>query len=102
MLDRALFLSILGIIFLSSCAGIPPKSEYVLSHVALERAKNSQADRWASDLMFKSQEYYKKAIQFFEERNYTQAKKYFNLSRLYSEKAEVHSRIKKYKLGEVL
>ena len=99
---RLFGIGLLGVGLLSSCAGTSPKGEYVLSSVALENAQNSQASRWASDLMSKAREYYKIAVRFFEERNYTQAKKYFDLSRRYSEKAEVRSRIKKYKRGELL
>lgn len=87
---------------LSSCAGTPPKKEYILSYAALNNAKEAEAEKLSSNLMLKAKKLYKLALSYYQEREYSKAKQYFNLSRIYSEKAELRARVIKYKKGEVL
>lgn len=87
---------------LISCAGAPPKNEYVLTLTALENAKRAQADRLEPKLSYQSKMLYEKALNFYKERNYDKAKEYFIKSRFLAEKAELRARIKKYKKGEII
>ncbi len=87
---------------LTFCAGVPPKEDYVLALTALENAKNAQADKLEPKLSYQSKKLYEKALNFYQERNYTQAKEYFIKARFVAEKAELRARIKKYKNGEVV
>lgn len=98
---KALFFCVL-IIMLASCAGTPPKDEYVLTLTALENAKKAQADKLESKLSFQAQKLYEKALNFYEERNYDKAREFFMKSRFLAEKAELRARIKKYKSGEIV
>lgn len=98
---RALFFYVL-LLILSSCAGVAPKDEYVLSFTALENAKKAQADKLEPRLSYQSKKLYEKALKFYEERNYSKAKEYFIKSRFLAEKAELKARVKKYKNGEII
>jgi hypothetical protein len=98
---QALFFYVFCISIIS-CAGTPPKDEYVLSFTALENAKRAQADKFEPKLSYQSKKLYEKALNFYEERNYSKAKEYFIKSRFLAEKAEVRARVKKFKNGEVV
>lgn len=100
---QALFFSIFVLsINLISCAGTPPKEEYVLSLTALENARKAESNKLAPKLLYRADLFYEKALNLYEERNYSKAKEYFDKSRYYSENAELKARIIKYKKGEFL
>ncbi len=87
---------------LISCAGVPPKEDYVFAITALENAKKAQVDKLEPKLDYQSKKLYEIALKFYEERNYTKAKEYFIKTRIIAEKAETKARIKKYKNGEIV
>ena len=99
---QALFFYVLIAAALVSCAGTPPKDEYVLTYTALENAKRAQADKLESKLSYQANKLYEKALNFYQERNYDKAREYFIKSRFLAEKAEERARIKKYKSGEIV
>lgn len=87
---------------LISCAGVPPKEDYVFALTALENAKKAQVDKLEPKLDYQAKKLYELALKFYEERNYTKAKEYFIKTRYVAEKAEIRARVKKYKNGEIV
>lgn len=94
------FFCLFSAIGLTSCAGKPPLTEYVLSNVALDSAKEAEASKLAKKLFYKSQALYNEALRFYEERQYNKAKELFNESRYWAEKAQLKARVIKHKKGE--
>ncbi len=87
---------------LISCAGLPPKDEYVLTVTALENAKRAQADSLEPKLSYQAKMLYEQALRYYNERNYDKARELFMKSRFIAEKAELRARVKKYKKGEIV
>ena len=91
-------LLLLGIF--TSCAGDPPTRDYVLARSALQAAKSHEAQRFAPSQLTQAEQAYKAGEKAYLDESYTTAKEQFNMSRKLAEKAEVVSRVQKYKSGE--
>ena len=76
------------------CAGRPPFLEYTLAHSALQSAQTTKSDRHAALYWTKASRYYKQGKRTFSSRDYMAAKRFFNESIKWSEKAENLSRYK--------
>ena len=96
---RALLFVSFFLCFLVSCAGTVPFLEYSIAQKAIQSARKANASTMAPVYWMKALEYYKKAEQNFQERNYTSAGHLFGESIRWSEKAENFSRLKT-SLGE--
>ena len=84
-----------------SCAGPKPYQDYILSQAALGKAKSSGAESFAKSYWYKAEKSYLKAQRHYKLNENTEAGQYFRLSRKYAEKAEMLTRLKKFKSGEV-
>ena len=95
-----LFFFILSFTFgtlLSSCAGPKALLEHTLAKAALDAAKNAEANRYAPKLWTKAKRSYKEALKKNRQNKNKKAKIQFNEARLYAEKAERRTLIKKSK-----
>ena len=89
--------------FFASCTSVTlPIQEYSLARSAFESAEQNDAERLAPVAFQQAQQYYKLAEQFYEDRQFEEARMNFIKARKFAEKAESLSRIKKSKTGEVL
>lgn len=82
-------------ILLVGCVTVEkPDDEYNLARTALESTRDCEGNRHALKYLILAEKNYKKAVGFYKDRDYDNARKYFLLSRKYSEKTEDISRIK--------
>jgi ABC-type uncharacterized transport system auxiliary subunit len=94
---------LLLVVFLGGCVLTqPPVEEYTLAKVALDSAKAVEAPRHSSGYYHQAEEAYRKGKEFFEDRDYTDAKKQFLKAKSAAEKAENSARLIRHKNGEVL
>ena len=82
------------------CAGPKPIEDYVLSQAALKAAKDAGASSYASGYWFKAELSFRKAVKLYKNSSNSEAQVYFVRSRKYAERAEVLTRLKKFKSGE--
>jgi hypothetical protein len=76
-----------------------PDDEYNLAKSALESARECEGNRYALKYLILAEKNYKKAVAFYKDREYGNAKTFFLTSRKYSEKTEDISRIKQLEGG---
>lgn len=84
-----------------ACAGPKPYRQYVISQTALERARSAGAESYAKAYWYKAESSYQKAQKHYKLNENIEAGKFFNISRKYSEKAEMLTRLKKFKSGDI-
>lgn len=85
---------------LCSCVTVErPADEYNLAKAALDSAKDYEGNRYAMKYLILAERNYKKAVAFYKDRDFDNAKKYFLLSKKYSEKTEDTSRMKQLEGG---
>jgi hypothetical protein len=85
----------------TACTTPQPLLEYTLARTAMEAARNVDAVKYAPSHWYQATEYYRTATLLFKEKKYDDAKNNFDLARVYAEKAENLSRLKKFKSGEL-
>ncbi len=88
------FVATFSFVFLIACAGKPPFLEYTIAQKALKSAHKVNADKSAISLWVRASRYYQRAEQQFQDRDYISARRYFNESIKWAEKAENLSRFK--------
>ena len=81
-------------VLLTACAGKPPFLEYTISQKALKSARKVNADKNATTYWLKALNYYQRAEKRFQDRDYIPARRFFNESIKWAEKAENLSRFK--------
>lgn len=84
----------------AGCAGTPPINEYTYARTALEAAKRAGAPRYAPGFWSRAEESYRRAEKLYNDRYYDEALDEFENARIYAEKAENSTRLKKFKSGE--
>lgn len=84
----------------SGCAGAPPVREFTLARTAIDAARKAGAPRYASGFWNRAEEHYRRASVSYKDRYYEEAKKLFKKARVYAEKAENSTRLKKFKSGD--
>ncbi len=89
-----LFLTLVG------CAGPRPLEEMVLAKVALDSARESGAVTFASGYWYRAEESYRKGVVSLQGNYNYDAKEQFQEAKIYAEKAENSTRLKKFKSGE--
>jgi len=90
-------------LLLFSCQTIPePVDDYTLARAALEAARDVQAARYSPGLWHQAENFYKQGQYYYREKDWAQAKSFFQKSRISAEKAENSSRLIRQKTGEVL
>lgn len=88
-------------VFLSAgCVGAPPIREYNLTATAMNAAKAAGAPRLANGYYTKAEDHYRLAQQQFADREYDKAKVNFRQAKLFAERAENLSVLKKASSGE--
>jgi TolA-binding protein len=71
----------IGFCFLVGCVGPAPIDDYVLADAAIKLAKSIQADKKAPVPMAQAEEYYRRAILSYKNKDYQSAQKNFRLAR---------------------
>ena len=79
---------------LGACSGRPPFLEYTLARTAIQSASRARAKQNAKLQWMKAMGYYHKGEENFNDRHYMSARRFFNESMRWAEKAENISRLK--------
>lgn len=87
-------------LFFVGCVGPAPIRDYNLAQTAIKAAKKSGAANYAPSALTSATDHFQQAEEKYKVRNYEEAKKLFKAARLFAEKAENQTRIKKFKTGE--
>lgn len=95
------FVCLIFLFSFTACSTPQPLLEYTLARTAMEAAKNVEAVKYAPSHWYQATEYYRTATLLFKDKKYDVAKSNFDLARVYAEKAENLSRLKKFKSGEL-
>ena len=85
---------------LTHCASIAPHKDFIIAETALSRAKKFQGDKLYPNIYSKASHFYKKAVSFYNQKNYEESQTYFQESIKWAEKAELKSRLKQSKEEE--
>ncbi len=80
----------------------PPIEEYSLARAAIEAARSSQAQKYATGYWQKADESYRRARGLYQDRDYDKARDEFTRARQAAEKAENSARLQRQKTGDVL
>ena len=86
--------------FGSGCAGAPPVKDFTLARTAIDAARKAGAPRYAPGFWNRAEEHYRRASILYKDRYYEEAKQLFKKARVYAEKAENSTRLKKFKSGD--
>lgn len=84
----------------TGCAGRPPINEFTYARTALEAAKRAGAPRYAPGFWSRAEESYRRAKKYYADRYYDEALEEFENARIYAEKSENATRLKKFKSGD--
>lgn len=84
-----------------ACVGAPPVDDYNLAQTALNSARIAGAPRFAAGYLARATDSYKLAQRFYEERDYERARVAFRQAKLFAERAENLSALKRAQTGEV-
>lgn len=92
-----------GLVFASllSCVGAPPVEDYNLAATALNSARIAGASRFAAGYLARASDSYKLAQKLYEDRDYERARTAFRQAKLFAERAENLSALKRAQTGEV-
>lgn len=72
---------------------MPPVEEYTLAQTALQAARYAEGSRFAPGHWYRAEDAYNKGKRAYEDRNYSNARKLFNISIQYAERAENAARL---------
>ncbi len=98
---EAVFLILLAIFLITACVGPAPIDEYNLAYTAMNSAKQAGATRFATGYYTKANDYYKQAQKYYKDREYEKATLAFKQAKLFAERAENYSALKRAQTGEV-
>ena len=84
---------------LGACVGPAPVKDYNLAHTALAAAKKAKASRHAPGYWSRAQKAYRLAVKQYKDREYEKAKASFKKARLFAERAENFTALKKMREG---
>lgn len=87
-------------LFLVGCVGPAPIRDYNLANTAIKAAKKSGAANYAPAALTSATNHFQQAEEKYKIKEYEEAKKLFKAARMYAEKAENQTRVKKFKTGE--
>jgi hypothetical protein len=86
-------------VWLAGCVGKPPVREYNLTATAMKAAKSAGAPKFANGYFTKAEDFYRQAEASYADRDYDQAKALFRQAKLFAERAENLSVLKKSSSG---
>jgi hypothetical protein len=86
-------------LLLAGCAGKPPIREYNLTATAMKSARAAGATKFASGYYTKAEDFYRQAEESYADRKYDQARSQFRQAKLFAERAENLSVLKKSSSG---
>ena len=86
----------------AGCAGLRPFEEFTLAKVALSSAKTAGAPAFAPGKWSQAEDHYRKGSKFFKNFENKDAKRELIKSRVFAERAENLTRLKKFMSGEGL
>ena len=96
------FVLVLYCTWLGACITTsPPIEEYHLARAALEAARRIEAARVAGGAFHKAEEAFRRAEILYQNKEYTEAQTFFNITIQEAEKAENAAALLKWKNGEV-
>ena len=79
---------------LTHCASTGLHKDFVIAKTALSRAKKFQADKLYPNTYTKADNFYRKAVSFYNQENHEESQTYFQESIKWAEKAELKARLK--------
>lgn len=85
---------------IAGCVGAPPVREYNLTATALKAAREADAQRHANGYFTKAEDYFRQAEKHYADREYDRARQNFRQAKLFAERAENLSVLKKAAAGE--
>jgi hypothetical protein len=85
---------------LAACVGKPPVREYNLTATAMKAAKLAGAAKLANGYYTKAEDFYRQGEKYYTDREFDQAKAQFRQAKLFAERAENLSVLKKASSGE--
>ncbi|MCB9025006.1 MAG: DUF4398 domain-containing protein [Bdellovibrionaceae bacterium] len=88
------------LLLLSACAGPRPLEEMVLAKVAIKAAQDVGSVSIAPGYWYKAEENYRKGLESLKGNYNYDAKEFFVQAKIYAEKAENSTRLKKFNSGE--
>lgn len=95
------FIAALGLLGCVSCVGAPPVEDYNIASTALNSARIAGAPRFAAGYLARATDSYKLAQKFYEDRDYERARTALRQAKLFAERAENLSALKRAQTGEV-
>lgn len=66
----------------------PPRGEYSLARAALEAAREADAPKYSPGYWHRARTAYRKAQNFYENKQHEDAQEYFKRARIFAERAE--------------
>ncbi len=90
-----------ALVFLVACVGPAPIDDYNMAYTAINAAKQAGAARFATGFLTKANDYYKQAQKHYSDRDYEKASLAFKQAKLFAERAENVSALKRAQTGEV-
>lgn len=85
--------------FLGACVGPAPVKDYNLAHTAILAAKSAEAPKHAPAFWSRAQKAYRQAQKQYKDREYEKAMASFKKARLFAERAENFTALKKMREG---
>ena len=86
---------------LFGCAGPKPYDDYAIAYSAIKAAQSAEASRYSPGYWSKAERLYREGQQAYADNSNERAKKLFQLSVKYAEKAENVTRLRKFQTGGV-
>lgn len=86
---------------LAACVSSPPYEDYTLAREALRSAEEADSGKFSPQFWLKAEAAYRRGEQAYKMNQFDQAQKYFIEAKLWSEKAENQSRLKKFESGDM-
>lgn len=94
------WLASINLFMIVSCAGPKPAEEYTLARTAMQAARAVGAPSFAPGYWAQAEESYRKGEKAYADNANYDAKDLFESARIFAEKAENSTRIKKFQSGE--
>lgn len=98
---RLLIIPIFMAAALAACVSAPPYEEYTLAREALRAAEEADSAKYSPAYWLNAESAYRSAEQAYKLNQFGKAQTMFKQSKLWAEKAENQTRLKKFESGDV-